>query len=81
MKGWDPEGNTGPRNPLPDSIQICEPALDKVVSELTSEQQDLISVPIAPAYAPRNQVFRRNAGLAAAGSEYTVTGSTKHKGG
>jgi hypothetical protein len=40
MKGWDPEGNLGPRKPLPDSVQILEPPLDKIVSEPTSEQRE-----------------------------------------
>ena len=40
MKGWDPEGNTGPRKPLPDSVQIVDPPVDKVVSEPSSEQKE-----------------------------------------
>lgn len=48
MKGWDPEGQTGPRKPLPDSVQIVEPPVDKVVSEPTSEQREpAIPVPVA----------------------------------
>jgi small subunit ribosomal protein S3e len=47
MKGWDPEGNTGPRKPLPDSVQILEPPLDKIVSEPSSEQKEPVSVPVA----------------------------------
>jgi small subunit ribosomal protein S3e len=49
MKGWDPEGNTGPRKPLPDSVQILEPPLDKIVSEPSSEQKDPVTIPAAPA--------------------------------
>lgn len=45
MKGWDPEGHTGPRKPLPDSVQIIEPPVDKIVSEPTSEQREPVSVP------------------------------------
>jgi len=47
MKGWDPEGHTGPSKPLPDSVQILEPPLDKIVSEPSSEQKDPVAVPIA----------------------------------
>jgi small subunit ribosomal protein S3e len=39
MKGWDPEGISGPKKPLPDTITITEPPLDKVVGEPTSEQR------------------------------------------
>jgi len=47
MKGWDPEGNTGPRKPLPDSVQIHEPPPDKIVSEPSSEQKEPLAVPVA----------------------------------
>jgi hypothetical protein len=40
MKGWDPEGNMGPRKPLPDSVQILEPPIDKVITEPSSEQRE-----------------------------------------
>lgn len=50
MKGWDPEGQTGPRKPLPDSVQILEPPVDKIISEPTSEQREPIPV-AAPAPA------------------------------
>ena len=46
MKGWDPEGLTGPRKPLPDSVTIQEPAEDKLVTEPSSEQRDPVSVSI-----------------------------------
>lgn len=39
MKGWDPNGETGPRKPLPDMVQITEPGIDKVFAEPTSEQR------------------------------------------
>ncbi|KAJ3816563.1 hypothetical protein F5880DRAFT_239492 [Lentinula raphanica] len=57
MKGWDPEGNIGPRKPLPDSVQILEPPVDKIVSEPSSESREPV-IPVAPpiqqddAYAP-----------------------------
>jgi len=40
MKGTDPEGLQGPRKPLPDSVIILEPPLDKIVSEPSSEQRE-----------------------------------------
>lgn len=45
MKGWDPEGNTGPKRPLPDSVQILDPPVDKIVSEPSSEQREPTNVP------------------------------------
>lgn len=47
MKGWDPEGQTGPQKPLPDSVQIIDPPVDKIVLEPSSEQKEPSS--IAPA--------------------------------
>lgn len=53
MKGYDPEGQLGPRKPLPDSVQILEPPIDKVVLEPSSEQRDPVVVPVAaPVAAP-----------------------------
>ena len=53
MKGYDPEGQLGPRKPLPDSVHISEPPIDKVVLEPISEQRDPIVVPVAaPVVAP-----------------------------
>jgi small subunit ribosomal protein S3e len=49
MKGSDPEGLLGPRKPLPDSVQIFEPSVDKIVSEPSSEQREPIAVPVAAA--------------------------------
>ncbi|KAI0732362.1 40S ribosomal protein S3 [Fomitopsis betulina] len=51
MKGWDPEGQLGPRKPLPDSVQILEPPLDKIVAEPTSEQREpaVVAAPAPPA--------------------------------
>ena len=48
MKGYDPEGQLGPRKPLPDSVTIHEPPLDKVIGEPTSEQRE----PAIPQAAP-----------------------------
>ena len=63
MKGWDPEGQIGPRKPLPDSVQIVEPPIDKIVSEPSSEQREPVAVPVAPAaeetYAPAEQTYQQ----------------------
>ena len=40
MKGYDPDGNLGPRKPLPDSVAIQEPALDKPILLPSSEQKE-----------------------------------------
>ena len=48
MKGYDPEGQLGPRKPLPDSVTIVEPPVDKVIAEPTSEQRE----PAVPQAAP-----------------------------
>lgn len=40
MKGWDPEGLTGPKKPLPDNVTILEPPIDKIVAEPTSDHRD-----------------------------------------
>ena len=48
MKAYDPEGQLGPRTPLPDSVQILEPPVDKIVSEPSSEQRE----PAVPVAAP-----------------------------
>lgn len=49
MKGYDPEGQLGPKKPLPDSVQIFEPPVDKIVLEPSSEQREPVSAPVAPA--------------------------------
>lgn len=54
MKGSDPEGQTGPRQPLPDSVQIFEPPADKIVSEPSSESREPASFPPA---APAEETF------------------------
>lgn len=48
MKGWDPEGHVGPKKPLPDSVQILEPPVDKIVSEPSSESREPAVVSAAP---------------------------------
>ena len=50
MKGYDPEGQLGPRKPLPDSVQIIEPPVDKIISEPLSEQKEPVAV--APVAVP-----------------------------
>lgn len=49
MKGWDPEGQLGPRKPLPDSVQILEPPLDKIVAEPTSDHREQPAIVAPPA--------------------------------
>jgi hypothetical protein len=39
MKSYDLEGQTGPQKPLPDTVTIIEPPLDKIVSEPSSESR------------------------------------------
>lgn len=51
MKGWDPEGNTGPKKPLPDVVTIAEPPIDKVFAEPTSEQRGPVEAPVPVATA------------------------------
>jgi len=55
MKGWDPEGNLGPKKTLPDTVTILEPPIDKVVGEPSSEQRAPMGQdfpPAAPAPEP-----------------------------
>lgn len=63
MKGHDPEGHTGPRKPLPDSVTIMEPPADKIITEPTSEsrgvpdaQPIIPAVPLEEAYQPDAQL-------------------------
>ena len=69
MKGWDPEGQHGPRKPLPDAVQILEPPVEKVVTEPVSDHRDqpaIIAPPAeeqqpyqeAPAYDQQPQDFQ-----------------------
>ncbi|CAE6445116.1 unnamed protein product, partial [Rhizoctonia solani] len=51
MKGWDPTGNLGPKKPLPDTVTIQEPPIDKVVAEPTSEHAGAAEPVGAPAPA------------------------------
>ena len=47
MKGYDPNGQTGPRKRLPDSVEIQEPPPEKIISEPSSEPREpaVVSVP------------------------------------
>ena len=65
MKGWDPEGQLGPRKPLPDSVQILEPPLDKVVVEPTSEQREPAAVVPPPAPAAEEPAYQPQEGFTA----------------
>lgn len=53
MKGYDPDGETGPRFPLPDYVEIKEPLPDKVISEPLSEQKD----PVVPVSVPTEEGY------------------------
>ncbi|KAK7064198.1 40S ribosomal protein S3-1 [Favolaschia claudopus] len=61
MKGTDPEGQMGPKKPLPDSVTILEPPVDKVVLEPTSEQREPVAVAPPPAeeYAAPPQDYQQ----------------------
>lgn len=63
MKGQDLEGNLGPRKPLPDSVTILEPPVDKVVGEPTSDRRDqpaIVSAPVEdPVYQPQDGGFEQ----------------------
>ncbi len=39
MLNWDPTGKIGPKNPLPDNIQIVEPKEEMIPSAPTSESK------------------------------------------
>lgn len=54
MKGYDADGQLGPKKPLPDAVQIFEPPVDKVVLEPSSEQREPVSVPVA---APQEEPY------------------------
>lgn len=63
MKGSDPEGLLGPRKPLPDSVQIFEPSVDKIVSEPSSEQREPVAVPVVvpvdESFAPQDPAYQQ----------------------
>jgi small subunit ribosomal protein S3e len=42
MRGWDPEGKTGPRKPLPDSVIIMDP----------KEEDNIPPAALAPVHVP-----------------------------
>ena len=64
MKGWDPQGETGPRKPLPDSVTILEPREDKIVTEPSSEQREPaipVAIPAEDPYAAPEATFQPDA--------------------
>jgi small subunit ribosomal protein S3e len=70
MKGWDPEGRLGPKKPLPDSVTIYEPPVDKLISEPVSEQRGGgPEQPQAPAPQQEEQQFE-DAGFQAEQPQY-----------
>ncbi|KAF8626550.1 hypothetical protein AX15_004852 [Amanita polypyramis BW_CC] len=57
MKGHDPNGQTGPRKPLPDYVHISDPPVEKTILEPSSEpRESSVPVPVAATaeetYAP-----------------------------
>lgn len=67
MKGWDVNGVLGPTKPLPDSVQIIDPPIDKIVAEPTSEQREQPAIvsqaPPAveePAFAPQDGGYQQD---------------------
>jgi len=59
MKGHDPEGQLGPRKPLPDYVAIKEPPIDKVVLEPSSEQRDAVAVMQLPVVAAPEPAYQQ----------------------
>jgi len=55
MKGWDPEGRMGPSKPLPDTVTIYDPPVDKLISEPVSEQRGPANVDPTPAPAAEEE--------------------------
>lgn len=76
MKAHDPEGRNGPSKPLPDSVVILEPPLDKLVLEPSSESKEPAQFPPAPA-APAPEAQQDNYGggdgFGSAGESYVNT--------
>ena len=60
MKGWDPEGHLGPKKPLPDSVQIADPPVDKIVTEPTSDHREAAAVVAPPPV--EEPVYQQDAG-------------------
>jgi len=65
MKGYDPEGITGPRKPLPDTVTIVEPPVDKIVSEPSSESRGVPevvpAVPVAEETTYQTEQYQQDA--------------------
>ena len=60
MKGYDPNGQTGPRKRLPDSVEIQEPPPEKIISEPSSEPREpaIVSVPsVEEQYVQQTESF------------------------
>ena len=55
MKGWDPEGQLGPKKPLPDTITILETPVDKIVGEPSSEQRAPMAQEVPPQHGADQQ--------------------------
>ena len=79
MKGTDSEGHTGPCKPLPDSVEIYEPPVDKVVTEPASEQKDIqkdipglppLGTSAVPVSQPHDDLQYQNDSMGADGGVY-----------
>ena len=73
MKGWDPEGQTGPKRPLPDVVTIAEPPIDKVFAEPTSEQRGAVEASVAVAVAPEDAWAPAEGGFGGGADAYQDT--------
>jgi small subunit ribosomal protein S3e len=62
MKGFDPEGQLGPRKPLPDFVQIIDPPVDKIVSEPSSEQREPAAIPATVPPAEESAAYQPQEG-------------------
>lgn len=72
MKAHDPEGRNGPSKPLPDSVVILEPPLDKLVLEPSSESKEpapFAPAPAAPAPEAPAETYAGGEGYGQAGGE------------
>lgn len=62
MKGHDPDGLLGPKNPLPDTVRILEPPVDKIVAEPTSDHREQAAA-VVPAAAEEPSFQQPEAGF------------------
>lgn len=48
MLPWDPNGKTGPKNPLPDNVSVVEPKDEVLHAQPSSEIKPAKDLPPAP---------------------------------